>query len=106
MCIPQSGQSVQTLNSAAVTWSLAKELYGPGGPYFIIPMALLIGIAPTLLQWLIAKVSVPDHNLLMLYLMVITLDKRWQKIGPIKVHDIMLPIIYSVRETSCLPFYH
>ncbi|THH01076.1 hypothetical protein EW026_g1569 [Hermanssonia centrifuga] len=70
-----SGQSVQTLNSAAVTWSLAKELYGPGGPYFIIPMALLIGIAPTLLQWLIAK--------------------RWQKIGPIKVHDIMLPIIYS-----------
>lgn len=51
-----SGQYVQSLNSAAVTWSLAKELYGPSGPYFVIPMGLVIGIVPTTLQWLIAKV--------------------------------------------------
>ncbi|KIJ62124.1 hypothetical protein HYDPIDRAFT_114969 [Hydnomerulius pinastri MD-312] len=69
-----SGQVVQSLNSAAVTWSLAKELYGPGGQYFIIPMSLLIGLAGTFAQWLIAK--------------------RWPYIGPVKVDTIMLPIIY------------
>jgi hypothetical protein len=52
-----SGQAVQSLNSAAVTWSLAKQLYGRGGPYFIIPLSLLIGMIPTFIQWLIWKVS-------------------------------------------------
>ncbi|KAJ3557724.1 hypothetical protein NM688_g1317 [Phlebia brevispora] len=70
-----SGQYTQSLNSAAVTWSLAKQLYGPHGPYFVIPMGLLIGVGPTLLQWLIGK--------------------RWQKIGPFHVNDVMLPIIYQ-----------
>ena len=51
-----SGQVIQTLNSNAVTWSLAKELYGPGGRYFIVPLSLLIGIAATVIQWLISKV--------------------------------------------------
>ncbi|KAH7929974.1 OPT superfamily oligopeptide transporter [Leucogyrophana mollusca] len=69
-----SGQVVQSLNSAAVTWSLAKELYGPGGPYFIIPMSLLIGMGVTFLQWLIVK--------------------RWPVIGPVKVDTVILPIIY------------
>ncbi|KZT18640.1 oligopeptide transporter [Neolentinus lepideus HHB14362 ss-1] len=69
-----SGQTIQSLNSAAVTWSLAKDLYGPKGPYFIIPMSLLIGAGATIVQWLIWK--------------------RWPKIGPIKVDSIMLPIIY------------
>jgi hypothetical protein len=53
-----SGQVPQSLNSAAVTWSLAKELYGPKGPYFVIPMSLLIGVVPTALQWFISKVRV------------------------------------------------
>ncbi|GJE91208.1 oligopeptide transporter [Phanerochaete sordida] len=70
-----SGQSTQSLNSAAVTWALAKELYSPSGPYFVIPMGLLIGMVPTFLQWLIAK--------------------RWQKIGPININDIILPIIWN-----------
>ncbi|EPQ56339.1 oligopeptide transporter [Gloeophyllum trabeum ATCC 11539] len=69
-----SGQVIQSLNSAAVTWSLAKELYGPGGPYFIIPMSLLIGLGAGVVQWLIFK--------------------RWPKIGPIKVDSVILPIIY------------
>ncbi|KAG6328511.1 hypothetical protein ID866_10578 [Astraeus odoratus] len=58
-----SGQLVQSFNSDAVTWSLAKELYGPGGPYFIVPISLLIGM-------------------------------RWSKIGPIKVDNVILPVIY------------
>jgi len=69
-----SGQVVQSLNSAAVTWSLAKQLYGRDGPYFVIPLSLIIGMVPTTIQWLISK--------------------RWSKIGPIKVDSIMLPIIY------------
>lgn len=51
-----SGYVVQSANSEAVTWSLAKELYGPSGPYFIIPMGLLVGMVPTAIQWLISKV--------------------------------------------------
>lgn len=51
-----SGQVVQSLNSAAVTWSLAKELYGINGPYVWIPLSLLFGVIPTFIQWLISKV--------------------------------------------------
>jgi len=51
-----SGQVTQSLNSAAVTWSLAKELYGFNGPYWIVPMSLVLGTVPTTIQWLIHKV--------------------------------------------------
>ncbi|RDB27799.1 Oligopeptide transporter 6 [Hypsizygus marmoreus] len=69
-----SGQVPQSLNSAAVTWSLAKQLYSADGPYFVIPLSLIIGMVPTTIQWLIWK--------------------RWPKIGPVKVDTVMLPIIY------------
>jgi len=69
-----SGQTTQSLNSAAVTWSLAKQLYGFNGPYWIIPLSLIIGMVPTFLQWLIWK--------------------RWPRIGPVQVDTVMLPIIY------------
>jgi hypothetical protein len=51
-----SGQVVQDANSAAVTWSLAKELYGFNGPYWIVPLSLVIGMVPTTIQWFIWKV--------------------------------------------------
>lgn len=70
-----SGQVVQLLNTDAITWSLAKELYGPGGRYFIVPLSLLIGVVPTVIQWFVAK--------------------RWPTIGPVKVDSIILPIIYA-----------
>ncbi|KAJ2920656.1 hypothetical protein H1R20_g16438, partial [Candolleomyces eurysporus] len=69
-----SGQAVQSLNSAAVTWSLAKHLYGFHGPYWIIPLSLLLGMVPTFIQWLI--------------------HRRWPKIGPVKVDTVILPLIY------------
>ncbi|KAL4258388.1 oligopeptide OPT transporter family protein [Pleurotus pulmonarius] len=69
-----SGQVPQSLNSAAVTWSLAKQLYSFNGPYWIVPMSLLIGMVPTIIQWFIAR--------------------RWPRIGPIQVDNVMLPIIY------------
>ncbi|KAF8882526.1 oligopeptide transporter [Gymnopilus junonius] len=73
-----SGQTPQSLNSAAVTWSLAKQLYGFNGPYWIVPMSLLIGMVPTAIQWLI--------------------HKRWPKIGPVTVSTIILPIIYQYSQ--------
>ncbi|KAL0058232.1 hypothetical protein AAF712_015099 [Marasmius tenuissimus] len=70
-----SGQAVQSLNSAAVTWSLAKELYGPHGPYLIVPLGLVIGMVPTTIQWLISR--------------------RWPVIGGVRVSSIILPIIWN-----------
>ena len=57
-----SGQFVQALNSNAITWSLAKELYGPSGPYFIIPMGIFIGFAATVIHWLVNKVNAKGHR--------------------------------------------
>lgn len=57
-----SGQVPQSLNSAAVTWSLAKQLYGINGPYVAIPMSLLFGMVPTFIQWLISKVWAHLHD--------------------------------------------
>ena len=51
-----SGQTIQSLNSQAVTWSLAKELYSASGPYVIVPIGLAIGLVPPFIQWLISKV--------------------------------------------------
>lgn len=51
-----SGVVTQGLNSAAVTWSLAKELYGFNGPYWSVPLSLILGMVPTVIQWLINKV--------------------------------------------------
>jgi hypothetical protein len=51
-----SGQVPQSANSAAVTWSLARELYGFNGPYWIVPLSLVIGAVPTTIQWFINKV--------------------------------------------------
>ena len=51
-----SGQVPQSTNSAAVTWALAKQLYGRNGPYIWVPLALLFGMVPTFFQWLIYKV--------------------------------------------------
>ncbi|KAF8758283.1 Peptide transporter MTD1 [Rhizoctonia solani] len=69
-----SGATVQSLNSAAVTWSLAGELYGPHGPYKWVPIGLALGMIPTTIQYFIWK--------------------RWPKIGPVEVDKIMLPVIY------------
>ena len=52
-----SGLQIQLLNSNAITWSLAKQLYGPSGPYFIIPLGIFIGFAATFVHWLINKVN-------------------------------------------------
>ncbi|KAF8512057.1 oligopeptide transporter [Gautieria morchelliformis] len=69
-----SGQTVQSLNSAAVTWSLAGQLYGRHGPYIWVPIGLVLGMIPTTVQWFIWR--------------------RWPKIGPVQVDKVVLPVIY------------
>lgn len=68
-----SGQQVQSYNAngrpltlfsstspsdttAAVLWgALGKEIYGPQGPYFIVPLGLVIGLALPVIPWLLYK---------------------------------------------------
>ncbi|CAI4213551.1 unnamed protein product [Parascedosporium putredinis] len=51
-----SGQKIQSLNTNAVTWSLAKYVYGFGKDgYGWIPLSILIGAAIPVLHWLVAK---------------------------------------------------
>jgi len=53
-----SGETAQDVNNTAMTWSLAKELYGLHGQYFIVVPSLLFGMVATIIQWLFSKVVV------------------------------------------------
>ncbi|WRT64922.1 uncharacterized protein IL334_001862 [Kwoniella shivajii] len=69
-----SGVSVQSLNSNAVTWSLAKYVYTfKNNGYGIIPLGLLIGAAIPVIHWFLAK--------------------RYTKIGPFTTSKIVTPVI-------------
>lgn len=46
-----SGSTMQSLNSQAITWALAKQMYGSKGPYLIVPLGLIIGMAFPILHW-------------------------------------------------------
>jgi uncharacterized oligopeptide transporter (OPT) family protein len=51
-----SGQQVQSYNANAVLWgALGKEIYGPGGPYFIVPMGIIIGLGLPIIPWLLYR---------------------------------------------------
>ncbi|KAI2465651.1 putative OPT peptide transporter Mtd1 [Annulohypoxylon bovei var. microspora] len=50
-----SGSIVQSLNSQAVTWALAKQMYGLSGRYVIVPLGLLIGVFFPILHWALTK---------------------------------------------------
>ena len=87
-----SGVVTQSFNSQAITWSLAKEHYTASGPYVWIPLALLFGMIPTIIQWFIYKVSdsvISQEKKFMV-------SQRWPKIGGFKVDTVILPLIYQV----------
>ncbi|TFK24179.1 peptide transporter MTD1 [Coprinopsis marcescibilis] len=51
-----SGQQVQAFNSNAISWgALGNILYAPGGRYWIVPFAILIGLAVPIPFWLIHR---------------------------------------------------
>lgn len=43
------------MNSAAMTWALARDIYSFAGQYWIVPMGLLIGLGLPVLHWLALK---------------------------------------------------
>ena len=51
-----SGQVVQSMNTQAITWALAKEYYSASGPYYIVPLGLLLGACAPVLHWAAIKV--------------------------------------------------
>jgi len=51
-----SGQQVQSYNANAILWgALGKEIFGPQGPYFIVPLGIVIGLALPVIPWLVWK---------------------------------------------------
>ncbi|KAL9624316.1 MAG: hypothetical protein Q9160_001563 [Pyrenula sp. 1 TL-2023] len=50
-----SGSLIQSLNSQAVTWALAKDVYGVKGHYLIVPLGLLIGLVLPVIHWSFIK---------------------------------------------------
>ncbi|KAI0915239.1 hypothetical protein AcW1_007093 [Taiwanofungus camphoratus] len=51
-----SGQQIQSYNANAILWgALGKEIYGPHGPYFIVPLCIVIGLVLPVLPWLLYK---------------------------------------------------
>ncbi|EDP48038.1 hypothetical protein KXV98_009177 [Aspergillus fumigatus] len=46
-----SGSTVQSLNSQAITWALARDVYGVNGRYLIVPLGLVIGLALPVVHW-------------------------------------------------------
>lgn len=51
-----SGAQSQSLNTQAVTWALAKDVYSfSKGGYGIVPVGLLIGAAFPVIHWLAMK---------------------------------------------------
>lgn len=54
-----SGSLVQSLNSQAVTWALAKQVYSASGQYLLIPLGLIIGLAFPVVHWGLIKAFPP-----------------------------------------------
>ncbi|KAI1474854.1 putative OPT peptide transporter Mtd1 [Daldinia eschscholtzii] len=51
-----SGSIVQSFNSQAVTWALAKQMYGVEGRYLIVPLGIVIGLVIPVFHWALIKV--------------------------------------------------
>ncbi|TFK26561.1 oligopeptide transporter [Coprinopsis marcescibilis] len=69
-----NGQVPQILNSEAVTWSLANDLYNIKAPYFIVPLCLLIGAVLGFLQF--------------------ALHLCWPRLSFCNPSNLMLPVIF------------
>jgi hypothetical protein len=51
-----SGQQVQSYNANAVLWgALGKEIYGPSGPYFLVPIGIVAGLGLPVIPWFLHR---------------------------------------------------
>ena len=51
-----SGATIQSYNTNAASWALAKYLYKSGTTYSIVPIGLAIGAGCVVVHWAVAKV--------------------------------------------------
>ncbi|KAJ1018012.1 hypothetical protein NDA13_006620 [Ustilago tritici] len=77
-----SGAYYQSLNASGVAWSMARYMYGPATRYFIVPMAVLLGMALVVVHF--------------------GLTCFVGKIGSVKTTDLVLPtvLLYSASMTT------
>ena len=77
-----SGAYYQSLNASGVAWSMARYMYGPAMRYFIVPMAVLLGMGLVVVHF--------------------GLTCFVGKIGLVKTTDLVLPTVlfYSASMTT------
>jgi hypothetical protein len=51
-----SGATIQSYNTNATSWALAKYLYGANGKYYMVPVGLAIGAGLVLVHRIVAYV--------------------------------------------------
>jgi OPT family oligopeptide transporter len=51
-----SGSTLQSMNSQAITWALAKRIYSLKGDYWIVPIGLVIGLVLPIIHWALNRV--------------------------------------------------
>ncbi|TEB34322.1 OPT superfamily oligopeptide transporter [Coprinellus micaceus] len=73
-----SGQLMQTMNSEAMTWALARDLYSIQGPYYMVPFGLLIGLCLGLVQC--------------------GLGKAFPKVALFNGRIVMIPVIFTASS--------
>lgn len=54
-----SGATIQSYNTNAASWAMAKDLYGSGAPYKMVPIGLAIGAGAVAIHRVIVYVSWP-----------------------------------------------
>ncbi|KAF2168188.1 hypothetical protein M409DRAFT_65680 [Zasmidium cellare ATCC 36951] len=52
-----SGSFLQSLNTQAITWALAKDVYSASSRYFIVPIGIIIGLALPMIHAVISRFS-------------------------------------------------
>lgn len=52
-----SGATIQSYNTNATSWALAKYLYGADGKYYLVPIGLAVGAGIVALQRVVTYVS-------------------------------------------------
>ncbi|KAJ5523608.1 OPT peptide transporter Mtd1 [Penicillium frequentans] len=50
-----SGSTLQSMNSQAITWAMAKRIYSLSGDYWIVPMGIVIGLVLPVIHWSLNK---------------------------------------------------
>lgn len=86
-----SGQNVQSYNAQAVAWGgVGNEIFSSKGPYFMVPIGLVIGIFAPLPFWLLHK-KFPRLRLNLLNTSLIATWSGWLSVG---INSSLMPYFF------------